>query len=214
MTFTLRMSSTIGKLMEAMALAQLEMDPAIKDSQNPHFRNNFASLASCMRSMKPLHKNGIAVMQPPQVAPPGRVRVITFVGHSSGEWMCGELEMPVTKNDAQGSGSALSYARRYCLQSTIGLATDDDDGEASIDRDPAKVPATLENKLDQSVRWADWEKSQHDALKACAAPGDLLETWSRIAAEGRGSPNGTLKRLGETKDKLKKSLQALQASTQ
>ncbi len=64
-----------------------------------------------------------------------------MLAHSSGEWIKGELWMPAAKRDAQGFGSALSYARRYCLSSTVGLGTDDDDGTVAVRGKPAQAPA-------------------------------------------------------------------------
>ncbi len=154
-TFSLRTSPTIGKLAEAMAKAQEEMSPAEKDAVNPHFKNRYASLASSFAALKPMHKNGIAVFQPPVPHGQDGVCVQTLLVHASGEWLAGELYMPASKKDPQGFGSALSYARRYCLQATTGQATDeatDDDGERATTAkqetkpEPAKsAPAATES---------------------------------------------------------------------
>ncbi len=133
---TITMSPTIGKIGAALAKAQLSMRPAVKDSENPAFKQSgrtsrYASLASCVEALRPLHENEIAVIQPPAIHGPDGVCVSTLLIHSSGEWIRGDLYMPAAKKDPQGFGSALTYARRYCLSSTVGLATDDDDGEAA-----------------------------------------------------------------------------------
>ncbi len=142
-TFTLTMSPTIGKLAEALAKAQKAMPAVVKDSTNPHFKNRYASLAACIEATKILNDHGFAVSQPPIPCGPDVVGVLTLLLHSSGEWLRGELHMPASKRDAQGFGSALSYARRYCLQATANLATDDDDAEAAVRRngDAAKPVA-------------------------------------------------------------------------
>ncbi len=140
----LSMSPTIGAIAAAIAKAQMEMGPAIKDAQNPHFRSSYATLASCLEACKPLHKHGVAVLQPPQPAGLDGVCVVTLLAHSSGEWIRGDLWMPAAKRDAQGFGSALSYARRYCLSSTVGLGTDDDDGNEAVKRTPGPAkPAAV-----------------------------------------------------------------------
>lgn len=116
----------------------------------------------------------------------------------------------------KASGKAQSNAMKFGHLEVYKIPTEglSPDIETDATQVGSKVPATLENKLQASVNWAEWENTQARALLACAAPGDLLETWSRIAAEGRGSPNGTMKRLGATKDKMKASLQQLQGVTQ
>jgi len=133
---TITMSATAGKLFAALAKAQAEMGAVAKDSTNPHFKNRYASLAACIEATKILNKHGIAVVQPPAAHGPDGVLVATILGHESGEWLRGELYMPATKKDPQGFGSALSYARRYCLCSTANLATDDDDGTAATRPEP------------------------------------------------------------------------------
>lgn len=135
-TFTMSHSPTIGAIAAAMAKAQAVMGPAIKDSQNPHFRNDYASLASCFEACRPLHNNEIAITQIPLDGGDGGVLISTMLIHSSGEWIRGNLWLPVSKADAQGYGSALTYARRYCLQALTGLAPDDDDGNEAVNGGP------------------------------------------------------------------------------
>ncbi len=138
-TFDVSMSPTIGKIAAALAKAQAVMGPALKDSTNPHFRNDYASLASCFAACRPIFENGIAITQIPVDGGEG-VRVVTWLLHESGEWIKGELWMPVTKSDAQGYGGALTYAKRYGLQSLTGLAPDDDDGNAAVGRPAQPQP--------------------------------------------------------------------------
>jgi hypothetical protein len=144
------MSPAVGKIAEAMAKAQLAMRPAFKDATNPHFKNKYASLVSCLEAVRPLHENGIALFQPPESHGPDGVCVATLLVHSSGEWIRGELYMPAAKKDPQGFGSALSYARRYCLVATVGLGTDDDDAESAVRPIPAPAksePSSAENEI-------------------------------------------------------------------
>jgi hypothetical protein len=57
----------------------------------------------------------------------GRIGVVTRLLHKSGQWMEGEFTMPGVKQDPQGYGSALTYARRYSLAAFAGVATGEDD---------------------------------------------------------------------------------------
>lgn len=134
LNFNLLMSPTVGKIAQAIAKAQKELVPVSKDASNPFFNSKYATLASCLQAVKPLYDYGIAVLQPPVSHGPDGVCVSTLLIHESGEWVRGVLYMPAAKRDPQGFGSALSYARRYCLSATIGLATEDDDGERAVDR--------------------------------------------------------------------------------
>jgi hypothetical protein len=140
----------------ALAKAQGELKHASKDGINPHFRSKYASLASVIDSYrKVLAKHGLCVIQ--QARPHDRgVIVATTIGHASGEYISDEgVFVPASKNDAQGFGSALTYARRYGLSALIGIAPDDDDdGNAAVasTRQPAQRAAASVQNTRQAVR--------------------------------------------------------------
>jgi hypothetical protein len=126
--FTFESSENTDKLDEAWAKAQGEIDVAVADALNPHFKSQYADLASCWRACRaPLSKYGIALTQwPVPASSPGRVALMTRIAHG-GQWMRSTLECPVTKQDPQGVGSALTYLRRYMLSAVAGIAPEDDD---------------------------------------------------------------------------------------
>jgi hypothetical protein len=127
-------SETITELAKALAKAQGQISPALKDSENPHFRSKYADLSSVWAACrKPLTDNGLSVVQMPVDAPtPGSVALTTLLLHTSGEYISSTVSAPLTKQDAQGIGSALTYLRRYALSAIIGVvADDDDDGNAA-----------------------------------------------------------------------------------
>ncbi len=125
-------SPTIGALAAALAKAQGVMGGAKKDAINPHFRAKYADLASIWDACRePLSVSGLAVIQLTQPAT-GGVTVVTILAHASGEWIRSELFMPCAKPDAQGLGSAITYARRYALAAIVGVAPEDDDAEGAV----------------------------------------------------------------------------------
>jgi hypothetical protein len=135
-------SLVVGKaIASALVKAQSEYGPALKSAQNPHFRSKYADLASCVEAVAgALNKHGIAFMQ--RVLPcESGVTVETVFIHNSGETLSsGPLHVPVQKNDAQGYGSALTYARRYSLMSACGIAPEDDDGNAASAKQAPAAP--------------------------------------------------------------------------
>lgn len=129
-------------LFAALSKAQSEMGKARKDSTNPHFRSKYADLESCVDAVHgALAANGLAYVQRVHDADKAAC-VETIIMHESGEMFeCGKVSVPVSKIDAQGFGSALTYARRYSLSAAFGLATEDDDGNAATKARPqAKQP--------------------------------------------------------------------------
>jgi hypothetical protein len=120
-------SETIGKLAQAIAQAQAELKPVKREAKNPFFNSKYADLASIWEALKPFHAHGIAISQIPFDAGEGMIGIETQLSHESGEWIAGKLALPVSKEDAQGVGSAITYARRYALGCMTGVVTEDDD---------------------------------------------------------------------------------------
>lgn len=126
-------SEQINELAAALSKAQGSMESAKKDSANPFFKSKYADLAAVVEAIrKPFADNGLAYTQLPARCAGEEVQVVTVLLHSSGQWIASETNVPVTKRDAQGYGSALTYARRYGLQAIAGLAAEDDDGNAAV----------------------------------------------------------------------------------
>lgn len=130
-------SESINELAAALAKAQGEIHGAKKDSLNPHFKSKYADLASVWEACRaPLSKNGLAVVQTMEPRESG-VTLITALMHASGQWVSSELPMSIAANATpQAVGSAITYARRYALSSMVGVAPDEDDGEAAMTRPP------------------------------------------------------------------------------
>lgn len=166
---------TVNGLYAALAKAQTEMGKALKDSDNPHFKSKYADLASVMAACMPaLNANGIAVLQPTHDED-GRMYVKTiFVHASSGETAECRVPLIVAKNDMQGYGSAVTYARRYGLMSMAGIAPEDDDGNAAANAAPKMATAAHMKR-----RLAELQNDLLDANSEGALTG-LWREWSTI----------------------------------
>ena len=129
-------SESISNLAKALCKAQNEMGGAVKDAKNPFFKSNYADLTAAIKAIKePFANNGLSYSQFPVTSEGGGgIGVVTILMHSSGEWLESEFYLPLAKKDAQGGGSAVTYARRYSLQSMAGIPTADDDAEAAMMR--------------------------------------------------------------------------------
>ena len=137
----------------ALVKAQKDFAPALKDSNNPFFKTKYADLSACVKAViDALNNNGIALVQKCHPCDDG-VSVETIFMHESGELLdCGILHVPAAKNDPQGYGSALTYARRYSLMAACGIAPEDDDGNAASKGRPAPIANPLNfAKTDASV---------------------------------------------------------------
>ena len=132
-------SESIKELATALNKAQAEMSGAKKSSKNPFFKSNYANLEEVIHCIKgPFANNGLSYMQFPK-ALDGFAGVETIIMHNSGEWISNELMLKCAKNDPQGMGSAITYAKRYSLQGAAGLPSEDDDGNMATARQQAPL---------------------------------------------------------------------------
>tara|TARA_R110000868_G_scaffold102592_1_gene282564 strand:+ start:988 stop:1656 length:669 start_codon:yes stop_codon:yes gene_type:complete len=121
----------------AFVKAQRAFGAALKTASNPHFKSRYADLSACVEAViEGLNNNGLALLQFTHPSESG-VAVETVLLHEGGGKISGGiLHVPASKQDAQGYGSALTYARRYSLMATCGIAPEDDDGNAASRRAP------------------------------------------------------------------------------
>jgi hypothetical protein len=175
------------EIASALVKAQKEFGPALKSSTNPAFRSRYADLSACVEAViDALNNNDIFMMQPTHECDNGVIVETIFI-HSSGEQISsGKLHVPATKHDAQGYGSALTYARRYSRMTACGIAPQDDDGNSATKTkappakpaaQPAKAsppPANIEGKegpwqlkvlIEPEGTFTDWADIVMDATK-------------------------------------------------
>lgn len=120
---------------QALLKSQKEFPLIKKGETNPFFKSKYAGLPNILEVVLPiLHKNELYVIQSP-VTEGDRIGVETEIVHGeTGEKICGKFTVALAKNDPQGAGSAITYARRYALVSMLGLNVDeDDDGNSASD---------------------------------------------------------------------------------
>lgn len=142
----MRTSEQTTELFTALAKAQGVTASASKDNTNPAFRSKYADLASHVDVIRPAAKDaGLCVLQE-LTSDDNGVHVTTRIAHTSGQWVeFGPLYIPANKHDAQGFGSAASYARRYALSAAWGTVAEDDDGNAAV-ASSKDSPAARETK--------------------------------------------------------------------
>lgn len=150
------------QISQALLKAKRSFGPALKDKTNPAFKSKYADLSACLDAVdQPCMDAGIVLYQETFEDATG-VTVETVFLHESGEFLrCGKLHVPASKQDPQGYGSALTYARRYSLMTACGIAPEDDDGNAA-----SKTPSQQEKPVDNSP------KARADRIKVGVSAGD------------------------------------------
>ena len=193
-------SEEIGELVKALAKAQGAIRPARKDSTNPFFRAKYADLTSVWDSCrKELSQNNLVVIQTTK-SNNGMVTVVTRLAHESGQWIRGEISLRPVKNDPQGYGSALTYARRYSLAAIVGIATgeDDDAEDATRGKRKEKVKTTYvgnkaeKNEIERVESMSEKEVKDKPVLtekEAQKEQSKLLDTGKDKSEVGRNQLN-------------------------
>ena len=180
----------------AFVKAQQQFGPALKTATNPHFKSRYAGLSACVEAViDALNANGIALMQKMHPSE-GGVAIETIFVHESGESMAnGILHVPASRQDPQGYGSALTYARRYSLMTACGIAPEDDDGNAA---------SRKKEKSDvNESEMADWLAAIADSADLEA----LQKNFVKAISASNGDKEWQLKIIA-VKDKMKKKLEA------
>ena len=161
----------------AFIKAKRAFGPALKDKTNPAFRSKYADLGACIDAVEgALLDNGIAFVQHTFDDATG-VTVETVFVHESGETMpCGRLHVPAAKQDPQGYGSALTYARRYSLMAACGIAPEDDDGNAAAD---------ARKRAEGAARRTQWLAERKAEIAGAASTGALKKIMDAALAKVR-----------------------------
>lgn len=166
-------SASLSELAKALALAQAELKNPPKDRVNPHFKSRYADLATVRDWVLPaLNRQGLSVVQLP-CEWSGRPALFTLLLHESGEYLGACLPLLLVKDDPQGMGSALTYARRYALQALVGVAGEEDDDGNSARGTVLRSRRSSNRREESRRRMLDYFQQIHGvtAEQVCQAVG-------------------------------------------
>lgn len=198
-------SDSISTLAASLTEAQGKIGAASKDASNPFFKSHYADLGSVMSVCKgPLLEHGISVLQ--LVGSDGNGGYLeTVLLHKSGEFISDRMKLVCAKpNDPQAMGSAISYARRYALQSALFIPAVDDDAENAMKPTRALQQSDREIEDREDRRMRDAETVGHEEPRTAfeAAKRAMEGDWRNVVCT-YGKTDGPLrgKQLGELSDK-------------
>jgi len=185
-------SESISAIMPAFIKAQGNFAPAVKSATNPHFKSKYVALDGVIDAVAaPLRAEGIAIVQMTDVVDAQTILVTRLI-HESGEWIGSRYPVHPVKADPQGEGSALTYARRYALMALVGIAPEDDDGNAAVKAVDKPVSDMQAAKLAELA-----EDCGADVARFCAVFG--ATKISEIPAAKYDEAVAALKRKAETR---------------
>ena len=165
----MKTSEQLNELFSALSKAQESIKNAQKEGYNPMFRSNYTTVTSVLDAVRPAYIMGISIMQMPESD-----KLITRVGHSSGQWL--EIETPLFIGEPKGMskmqayGNAVTYARRYALVSLFGIGQEDNDGNDGNHNEPTQKKETLKKPLNQNPnKTTDRKQGFLDSMKKLSA---------------------------------------------
>jgi hypothetical protein len=166
-------------LIKALVKFQGKVKPVKKDSENPHFKSDYASLEAFIISCQALLSEcGLAFVAIPS-ADGNAVTITGRVCHESGEVMEGILKLTARDGSPQSIGSALSYGRRYLFSSMLNVPTigEDDDGNHAQPEKPTPVERQKPAKAQQM--------SPREFILDCLRKGVITAEWLDAETDGR-----------------------------
>ena len=170
------------ELLTALSSVKKEVGTLSKTETNPFFKSKYFDINSLVGQLEPLlEKNKLLLLQPIIDN-----KVKSAIYHiESGESVYSEIELP-NLTDPQKLGSAITYYRRYTLQSLLGLQAEDDDANKASQQ--PKAPT-----VDYKLQYTNLLNNSKDLT-------ELGKNWTSI-------PAGVIKdSLIELKNKLKETL--------
>ena len=201
------MSEEVGEIAAALAVAQSQIDPAIKGSENPFLKNKFADLNSVIDVVRPALSNaGIAF---PQIIDriDGIEYVVTMLIHTgSGQWI--RSRIPLTCEESKGTnrnqamGIAITYARRYALTAICGVTQEDNDAATAAPSNTAKdKERTLEIQRQQQLKNVLARLKRRWPNETAEYSADLLMDRAHLTG-AKASGRGLLAAKGEEADEI------------
>ena len=177
-------SDSIKNLAVAMCKAQAEMGGAHKGANNPFFKSKYADLSAVVQAVKePFANNGLSYVQFP-IEEGGRIGVETILMHESGEWLSNSFTVALTKQDAQGAGSAITYCRRYGLQAIAGIPSEDDDGNNASKGNQSTGKSEAYKNIMAAIKSNNVEYVQSQWTK------EIASEWANLTLKAQESLNG------------------------
>ena len=167
----LSQSPELDQLATALAIAQGSIQGAVKDRTNPAFKSSYADLASVWDACRAaLSANGLSVSQHPGRLEDGSATVTTILLHKSGQHIASVCAALPRDQSPAAVGSVVTYLRRYALAAAVGVAPEDDDGQAAHHTAPQAPP----------------QRAPAAAQRVAEAFGGRVESVERIAPTPSG----------------------------
>lgn len=147
-------SETLTELFKAIFTFQGKVGKVIKDAQNNHFGNRYATLNQVWEAVQPvLQECGLLVIQLPE----GNGLCTTIAHAESGEYYTSWAQL-ANISDPQKQAGSITYMRRYALAG-LGLVIDDDDDAEAATAEVKRQPRSTGGRSLTAKGGPKWSKN-------------------------------------------------------
>lgn len=159
-------SDQLDALFAALAKAQTDMPEAPKSAWNDFKGFKYADLSDVVHASRHIAKHGLSITQ----WPVGKNRLMTWLGHESGQWIRGDMRMVPKNFEAQEIGKIISYMRRYAISAIVNIANQDEQPtpQTEIAADDKFDPHNNDHKRAMFVICRDMGVTHREALIDCS----------------------------------------------
>lgn len=201
----IKYSDQLDQVFTALSKAQGEIENVAKTKDNPFFKSQYADLASVLLMARPvLAKHDLCLVQMPTSSESGEIALATMIGHKSGQFIMSTLPCKPAKSDAQAIGSVITYLRRYAASAMVGIAQEDDDGNAGSMQPNGKKETKKEPDVDYTIK-AENEEEFINGFQFRLAQMTTVDQVNKLCSIHK-APLNTLKAENEDKSHMLKTM--------
>lgn len=177
----------------------------LKDKTNPFFKSKYADINTVLEMIRePFKKLGLSFIQTTQITDSGLpyLETVLYIVNDYKEHVVSDTLLVLAKQDMQGLGSAITYARRYALVSMLGLEQEDDDANRSVGSQTLKGfdPSTEIVGIGQKYKnklWIDMTRYDLDFIIS-----DKCKTSKLVKDKARKTIEGSTMKSDLTKEDI------------
>ena len=151
----------VNGLYPKLHAAKQKIGKVVKNANNPHFKKSYADINALVESVEPLLiEQGLLLLQPIE---DGVVSTL-IIDIETGQSVVSSMRLPEIQ-DPQKIGSAVTYYRRYTLQSLLSLQAEDDDANSASATVKNTKPTITQERFDNGLSQIAEGKLTPEAFK-------------------------------------------------
>jgi hypothetical protein len=165
----------VSGLYPKLHAAKQKIGKVVKNANNPHFKKSYADINALVETVEPiLLEQGLLLLQP---IAEGVVSTL-IIDIETGQSVVSSMRLPEIQ-DPQKIGSAVTYYRRYTLQSLLSLQAEDDDANSASATVKNTKPTITQERFENGLTQITEGKLTPEAFKKALSGFQLTELQTK-----------------------------------